>query len=132
MPRVTWPLLGDRPSTRVVIVALDGRAIAIDLHADTGAGASSSAFDLLLPESDCRLWGRVADPPLVALMGAYAGYHYLFDVRVQVPALAFDDVLSVVGVSTVPDGFRGVAGVRFLNRFTFGNFGSPAEFGLES
>jgi hypothetical protein len=131
MPRVTWPLLGDRPCARVVVVALDGQATAIDLHADTGAGAASSAFDLLLLESDCWQWGRPANPPVVTLTGAHAGYFYLFQVRVQIPALAFDDVLSVVGVSAVPDGFRGVAGFRFLNRFSYGNLGDPALFGLE-
>ena len=26
----------------------------------------------------------------------------------------------------------GIAGFRFLNRFTFGNFGNPSEFGLET
>jgi hypothetical protein len=31
-----------------------------------------------------------------------------------------------------PQGFEGIAGFRFLNRFTYGNFGNPAEFGLET
>ena len=57
MPRVTWPLLNDRPTVRVVVL-LGGQATTIDLHADTGAGAASSAFDLLLLESDCWLCGR--------------------------------------------------------------------------
>jgi hypothetical protein len=58
-------------------------------------------------------------------------HHYLFDVRIQIPALAFDDVLSAVGVSAVPDGFRDIAGFRLLNRFVYGNFGNPTQFGLE-
>ena len=32
---------------------------------------------------------------------------------------------------TGEDGFKGVAGFRFLNRFDYGNFGNPAQFGLE-
>jgi hypothetical protein len=34
-------------------------------------------------------------------------------------------------VHSVPDGFRGVAGFRLLNRFDDGNFGNPTQFGLE-
>jgi hypothetical protein len=34
-------------------------------------------------------------------------------------------------VDAVPDGFRGVAGFRLLKRFDYGNFGNPAQFGLE-
>jgi hypothetical protein len=129
MPRVTWPLLNDRPSARVVVV-LGGQAATLDLHADTGAGAASSAFDLLLLESDCWLCGKPTGH-VVDLSGAHSGHYLLFEVRVQIPALAFDDVLSAVGVPAVPDGFRGVAGFRFLNRFDYGNFGNPASFGLE-
>jgi len=129
MPRVTWPLLNDRPSARVV-VALDSQAATFDLHGDTGAGSASSEFDLLLLESDCWVWGRPTGY-VISLSGAHSGHHLLFEVRVQIPALAFDDVLSAAGVDTVPDGFRGVAGFRFLNRFDYGNFGNPAQFGLE-
>src|SRR5262245_62145903 len=130
MPRVTWPLLNDRPAVRVDVM-LGGQPATIDLHADTGAGAASSAFDLLLLESDCWLCGRPTGK-FIRLTGASAGGpYYLFSVRVQIPALAFDDELDAVGVAVVPDGFRGVAGFRTLNRFDYGNFGNPALFGLE-
>ena len=130
MPRVTWPLLNDRPAVRVVVM-LGGQATTIDLHADTGAGAASSAFELLLLESDCWLYGRALGS-FIELTGAHAGGpYYLFRVRVQIPGLAFDDELDAVGVPAVPDGFRGVAGFRLLNRFDDGNFGNPAHFGLE-
>jgi hypothetical protein len=46
--------------------------------------------------------------------------------------LVFDAPLRVVGVPANPQGFEGIAGFRFLNRFTYGNFGNPAEFGLET
>jgi hypothetical protein len=75
---------------------------------------------------------RQADGSFMGLTGAHAGGPYwLFWVRVRIPALAFDADLSAVGVPAVPDGFRGVAGFRLLNRFDYGNFGDPARFGLE-
>jgi hypothetical protein len=129
MPRVTWPLLNDRPNVRVVVLH-DGQPATLDLHADTGAGSNSSAFELILLESDCLLFGTPARSH-VSLTGAHAGIHFLYWVHVRIPALAFDDVLSAVGVDAVPDGFRGVAGFRLLNRFDYGNFGNPAHFGLE-
>ncbi len=52
--------------------------------------------------------------------------------RVQVPSLSFDHKVRVVGVPTVPAGFAGIACFSFLNRFTYGNFGDPARFGLET
>jgi hypothetical protein len=132
MPRVTWPLLNDRPSLRIDVVSVDGQSITtFDLHADTGAGAASSAFDLILLESDCWSFGNPSGS-FVSLTGAYAGGPYwLFWIQVRIPALGFDASLSAVGVPAVPDGFRGVAGFRLLNRFDYGNFGNPAQFGLE-
>ncbi len=129
MPRVTWPLLNDRPGVRVVVM-LGGQPTTIDLHADTGAGAALSAFEILLLESDCWLCGR-PEGSLIKLTGAHSGHYLLFWVRVQIPALAFDADLCAVGVPGVPDGFRGVAGFRLVNRFDYGNFGNPGQFGLE-
>src|SRR5262245_26630631 len=57
MARVTWPVLNDRPCVQIDVM-LGGRPTTINLHADTGAGAASSAFDLLLLESDCWLVGK--------------------------------------------------------------------------
>jgi hypothetical protein len=128
MPRVTWPLLNDRPGVRIDVM-LSGQPTTIDLHADTGAGAASSAFDLILLESDCWLCGKPSGY-VIPLSGAHSGHHLLFEIRVQIPALAFDDLLSAVGVHAVPSGFRGVAGFRLLNRFDYGNFGNPAHFGF--
>ena len=39
--------------------------------------------------------------------------------------------LRVVAVPSVPRWFDGIACFSFLNRFTYGNFGDPARFGLE-
>jgi hypothetical protein len=75
----------------------------------------------------------VAGNPVQLLdWGAYAGSFPLYQLRIQVPELGFDVPLLVVGVPAAPHGFEGVAGFRFLNRFTYGNFGNPAEFGLEN
>jgi hypothetical protein len=132
MPRVTWPLLNDRPSVRIDVVSIDGQSITtFDLHADTGAGAASSAFDLIMLESDCWSFGNPSGS-FMSLTGAYAGGTcWLFHARVQISALSFTASLTAVGVPAVPDGFRGVAGFRLLNRFDYGNFGNPAQFGLE-
>jgi hypothetical protein len=51
---------------------------------------------------------------------------------VQIPALGFDRAVRAVAVPRVPPGLGGVAGFRFLNRFTYGNFGDPGLFGLET
>ena len=117
-----------RPGIQAVLM-FNGQPTTFDLHADTGAGAASSAFDLLLLESDGWACGSPKDS-LITLTGANAGGpYYLFDIRVQIPALAFDADLVAVGVPSVPDGFRGVACFRLLNRFDYGNFGDPALFG---
>jgi hypothetical protein len=101
------------------------------LLADTGAGDSTSRFELILEESDCLLCGGQPHSPVV-LSGAYAGSFPRYQLRVQVPELGFDVPLHVVGVPSHPQGFEGIAAFRFLNRFTYGNFGNPAEFGLET
>jgi hypothetical protein len=52
--------------------------------------------------------------------------------RIQIPALNFDEDLPVAGVPACPAGFDGLEGFRLLNRFTYGNFGDPGGFGLET
>ncbi len=46
--------------------------------------------------------------------------------------MGFDAVVQVAAVPANPQGFDGIAGFRFLNRFSYGNFGNRAEFGLET
>jgi hypothetical protein len=48
-----------------------------------------------------------------------------------VPGLGFDQDVLVVGIAAPPAGFDGVACFRFLNQFTYSNFGDPQQFGLE-
>src|SRR5205823_14717487 len=101
------------------------------LLADTGAGSRTSRFELILDESDCLLCGGKTSS-MIGLGGAYAGQYPIYQLRVQVPELGFARAVRVVGVPANPRGFEGIAGFRFLNRFTYGNFGNPAEFGLET
>jgi hypothetical protein len=129
MPRITWPLVHDRPSVRVLLTS-GGQPITLTLLADTGAGSNTEVFDLILEVSACRQCGSAVGWD-VSLSGAYAGRFPLYALRVQVPALRFDADLLVVGVPVVPDGFEGTACFRFLNRFIYGNFGNTAHFGLE-
>jgi hypothetical protein len=99
--------------------------------ADTGAGGARAVFELLLKESDCLLCGG-KPVKAVILKGAYAGSFPTYALRVQAPELGFTDYLEVAGVPTTPVGFDGIAGFRFLNRFTYGNFGDSGQFGLET
>jgi hypothetical protein len=97
--------------------------------ADTGAGSGSSGVDLILDEDDCLLCGYPLKP--IRLGGAYAGSFPTYGLPVRVPSLGFDRKLRAVGVPSVPAGFDGIACFSFLNRFTYGNFGDPSQFGLE-
>lgn len=68
----------------------------------------------------------------MGLGGAYTGTFPTYVIRVQLPPLGFDQTIRAVGVPATPAGFDGIAGFPFLNRFTYGNFGDPGRFGLES
>ena len=61
MPRVGWPLQRGRPCIQIVLrLGPAGQPSERILLADTGAGALSAAFDLLLEEDDCLLFGGLA------------------------------------------------------------------------
>jgi hypothetical protein len=53
-------------------------------------------------------------------------------IRAEIPALGFRKALWAVAVSSPPSGFDGTACFRFLNQFTYGNFGDAKQFGLET
>jgi hypothetical protein len=132
MPRVHWPLLRRQPQVEVTLTLAVGRqAVVRRLLADTGAGTARAGFELLLDEQDCLLCGGVPLQPVV-LGGAYSGNFPVYLLRVEVPGLGFDRLTPVVGISRSPHGFDGIACFRFLNRFTYGNFGDPDGFGLET
>jgi hypothetical protein len=132
MPRATWPLRHGSPAISIVLTLMaDDQPLPLDLIADTGAGNVASRFELILAESDCQRCGGQLVSPIV-LGGAYSGSFPLYLLRMQIPQLGFDVPLPVVGVPANPQGFDGIAGFRFLNRFAYGNFANPGEFGLET
>jgi hypothetical protein len=107
-----------------------GQDLPRNLLADTGAGPAQGGFDLLLEERDCLMCGGMPAHPVV-LGGAFTGSYPVYHVRVRLPVLGFDQYLAVVGVTGVPAGFDGIACFQILNRFGYGNFGDPRQFGLE-
>ena len=131
MPRADWPLMLGRPMIEINLTKPQGNSLGPrDLLADTGAGADYSGFELLLEEQDCVDREGLPVQPVV-LGGAYSGSFPVFLVRVQIPRLAFDRRVRAVGIHQGPVGFKGIACYRFLNRFTFSNFGNANRFGLE-
>jgi hypothetical protein len=131
MARAQWPLKHGRPAIEIILtLALDGAKVPRTLLADTGAGSSQSVFEMLLDENDCILCGG-RPAKLVPLGGAYSGTFPRYRMRVEIPQLNFANDVFVVGVPDPPKHLDGIACFRFLNRFTYGNFGNAGEFGLE-
>ena len=131
MPRISWPLRQNRPCVQVVLTLIaTGQSLPRTLLADTGAGSLGADFELLLQETDCLRCGGLTSLSRT-LGGAYRGRFRIYDLPVKIPALGFDRSVHAVGVPSVPKGFDGIAGFPFLNRFTYGNFGDPGQFGLE-
>lgn len=130
MRRGVWPLLRDQPSVEIVLRLASGQEVVRHLLADTGAGTARAGFELILNHHDCiHAGGRPAQA--VSLSGAYSGSYPVFVIRIRIPVLGFDQLVRSVAVTGMPPGFDGFAAFRFLNRFTYGNFGDPARFGLE-
>lgn len=130
MPRVIWPLLDGRPRIQIVLTdKFRRRQTTRDLLADTGGGSFHAPFEFVLDENDCLTCGGKLMTS-VFVRGAIAGTFPVYRMRVQLPQLGVDRRVPVVGVPSVPS-LEGVACFRFLNRFTYGNFGDPGQFGLE-
>jgi hypothetical protein len=130
MPRALWPLQRGRPCVQVVLtLTAGGQPFVRTVLADTGAGSEKAGVDLILDEDDCLLCGNPLK--LVRMRGAYAGLFPAYGLPVRLPALGLHVDLRAVGVPSVPPGFDGIACFGFLNRFTYGNFGDPSQFGLE-
>lgn len=131
MPRALWPLRQGQPCVQVILtLAPAGQPLVRTLLADTGAGSQTSRFELILDENDCLLCGGIPYPS-IRLGGAYSGMFPVYDLPVQLPTLRVAQTVRAVGVPSVPAGFDGIAGFRFLNRFTYGNFADSGQFGLE-
>jgi hypothetical protein len=131
MPRQQWPLSGGRPVIELELIdATTGDALPRLLLADTGGGDAAAGFDLIMHQDDCdRCAKRVSHR--VQLGGAYSGWYPVYLMRVQIPTIGFDDSIHAVGMADTTDDFDGIACFRFLNRFTYGNFGDANGFGLE-
>jgi hypothetical protein len=99
--------------------------------ADTGAGQNASLFQLILSDTDCQLCGGSPGQDIL-LGGAYSGLFPVYIVRLQIRGLNVDQYVAAVGVPVAPAGFDGIACFRFLNQFTYGNFGNRNQFGLET
>lgn len=131
MPRVQWPLWQNRPCVQVVLtLTVTGQPLLRTLIADTGAGTRYGRFEVILDETNCRSCGVLTNSSVI-LGGAYSGLFPVYEIDVKLPALGFTQRLRAVGVPSIPAGFDGIACFRFLNRFTYGNFGDPGQFGLE-
>lgn len=131
MPLVQWPLVRGCPCVQVLLTLQpSGQPLQRTLLADTGAGSRAARFELILDEDDCLLCSG-SPQPSITLGGAYVGHFPRYLLRVQLPALGFDQDLRVVAVPSMTGGFDGIACFGFLNRFSYGNFGDRGGFGLE-
>jgi hypothetical protein len=103
------------------------------LVADTGGGSLKATFELGLSEDDCRQFRGHPGTP-TRLGGAFSGSFLTYLVWVEIPGLLFARHVDVVAIpaAQLPRGFDGIAAFRFLNSFTYGNFGNPDQFCLET
>jgi hypothetical protein len=115
----------------VLTRAADGQVVSRQLLADTGAGTAQDNLEIFLAEADCLSCGGSPGNP-VLIGGAYIGTYPVYSLRIQVPALGFNEELLVVAASAGLEGLDGIATFPFLNRFSYGNFGAPNQFGLET
>lgn len=132
MPIASWELVRNRPAIRLSIVdPTTGRTHPRILLADTGAGTKSAPFEVLMDEDDCLLF---ADRPgeMFRLTGAYSGNFRAYFLLLRVDEFDLVREISAIGVEHTPAGFDGIAGFRFLRRFTYGNFGDADRFGLST
>ena len=84
---------------------------------------------MVLDENDCVSRGGKR-MNTAQLGGRLSGTFPVYRLRVQIPQLGFDRRIFALGVPSVPAS-DGIACFRFLNQFTYGNFGDPGQFGLE-
>jgi hypothetical protein len=131
MTRSIWPLRNGRPTIQIELPLPDGKTVARTLLADTGAGTTRSEFELVLDEEDCLLGGAFPCDP-IQLRGAYAGTFPVYLLSIRVPGIPEDHDVRAVAVEKTPAGLDGIACFRFLNRFSFGNFGNREQFGIET
>ena len=133
MPRVTWPLAHNHPVVQVHLwEPATGMRGMRTLVADTGAGPSNSPVELFLSQQDCQQFGLLASRS-VKLSGAISGQFLTYELWVEIPQLLAlrRAAVASIPISQLPAGLDGIASFRFLNGFTYGNFGDANQFGLE-
>lgn len=134
MPRICWPHVNERPVVHFdLIQSFAGTFMTRIALADTGAGPRNSPIELVLSDPDCQRFG-LRRATTVGIGGAITGTFPIYEVQVSIPALGFSSIVLAAAVSPVqlPHGLDGIACFRFLNRFTYGNFGDLNQFGLET
>ncbi len=134
MPRQSWLLRDDVPVIEILLrERFSGFTESRLLVADTGAGPRFSPFELVLSAADgMRFGARVLDSAYVG--GAFQGEFPIRAVEIEMPAFnlrRMADALIVPDLGAFGE-FDGLAAFCFLNSFTYGNGGNPAEFVLES
>ncbi len=133
VPRQSRPLVNSCPAIEVLLrEPFTGATSSRILLADTGAGARFGPADLILSPRDIEPFA-ISQTGSAGTSGALQGQYPVFLMELEMPALGIFcsvRVLSVPATHFFP-GFDGIACFRFLNSFTYGNFGNPAEFGLE-
>ena len=131
MPRSHWQLSAGRPVIEIELIdSKTDDALPRLLLADTGGGDLGASFELILHEDDCLQYARFISH-MAVLGGAYSGRVPVYSIRVRIPAIGFDEAVHAVGISDMDSDFDGIACFRFLNRFSYGNFGDRGAFGLE-
>ena len=133
MPRQVWPLHDECPIVQVHLRdAATGLTLMRTLLADTGAGKLGSPFELVLSQSDGQRCGE-RFLGFAGVGGAVSGLFPVHAVHIELPTLgvARQAHTLIVPTASLPHGFDGFACFRFLNAFTYGNFGQPDGFGLE-
>jgi len=135
MPRITWQLERNRPVVKIQLVATASEPTATrTLLADTGAGGLDAPFELILSASDCQRYTGLRSGQEVALGGAIVGAYPIYAMQIEISMLSWSRRVQVVAVpdAACPAGFDGIACFRFLNLFSYGNFGDRRQFGLET
>lgn len=133
MARASWPLVAGQPVVQVELKEKQsGLIFTRTLLADTGGGSSSVPVHLVLSIEDVERCGGIFRG-YVGAGGAIAGNFKVYALDITIPALNLVSRVNVMAVPAEPllDGLQGIACFRFLNSFIYGNFGNPAEFGLE-
>jgi len=134
-----WRLMAGRPVVELEFARrADGERVLRRMVADTGAGRTLSPFHLILKQSDVREFLLFNDRFSVRLGGALMGTHPCSWVVGGVRGLPLGPLVAVAVPDGDPafrriqkDGAEGIAGMRFLDGFSYGNFGFQGEFGIE-